>query len=349
MSPANTVQAIKEGNRLMPTAALQQITKRPRAVAAVVIAALALLFISMDGGQLFFKRFLDGLSNGFVYAAVALALVLIYKATGIINFAQGSLAMFFTYVAWVLAAQELWPVWLSIIVAMALSAAFAAGFERVFIRPFDPANHLPITIVTIALLLLLDGLAVIIWYSDPKSFPSPFPSDAKAHVIEVYGARIFYNRIGIWLTVTAMAVGVSVLLSKTKIGLAFRAVSSNLESSRLVGIDVGKTLQFGWALAAAIGTLAGCMVLSDGRQLLEPAFMAKILVFAFAAATIGGLDSLIGSLVGGLAIGQIETMVGGYVSFIGSDLVLGMTLLLLILVLLVRPNGMFGKRRVERV
>lgn len=328
--------------------ALRRVVASAPAIIAAIVLALAALFIRLDGGRLFWKRFLDGLSNGFVYAAVALALVLIYKATSIINFAQGSLAMFFTFVAWALTEKTSLPVAVAIIVAMILSAVSAAAFERVFIRPFDPANHLPITIVTIALLLLLDGFALLIWYSDPKSFPSPFPS-GENDLITVYGARIYYSRIGIWLTVTVMALGLTLLLKKTKIGLAFRSVSSNLESSRLVGIDVGKTLQFGWALAAGIGTLAGCMVLADGRQLLEPSFMAKILVFSFAAATIGGLDSLIGALVGGLALGQLETMIGGYVHFLGSELVLATTLGLLIVMLLVRPNGLFGKRRVERV
>ncbi len=155
--------------------------------------------------------------------------------------------------------------------------------------------------------------------------------------------------MGIWVSVVLTTVVVTLLLNRTKIGLAFRAVSSNLESSRLVGIDVGRTLQFGWALAAGVGTLAGCLVLSDSKTFLEPAFMAKTLVFAFAAVTLGGLDSLVGALVGGLLIGQMQTMVGGYVTFIGSDLVLTVTLVLLIVMLLVKPSGLFGSNRVERV
>ena len=317
---------------------------------AVIVGALSAIFIVMDGLKLFWIRFMDALANGFIYGAVALALVLIYKATGIINFAQGSMAMFFTFVAWVLAREQSWPVWLSIITAMILASIFGAAFERVFIRPFDPANHLPITMVTIALLSILDGTAMLIWAADPKGFPSPFPSSLeKKQYFDIFGARLFYTTIGIWLSVITITVLVSLLLSKTKIGLAFRAVSSNLESSRLVGIHVGRTLQFGWALAAAIGTLAGCLVLSDTKSLLDPSFMAKILVFSFAAATIGGLDSLVGAVVGGLLVGQLQTMVGGYVTFIGSDLVLSVTLLLVIIVLLLRPNGLFGKIRVERV
>jgi len=313
-----------------------------------LVVILSIIFIAMDGAKLFWIRFLDALANGFIYGAVALALVLIYKATGIINFAQGSMAMFFTFVAWVLAREQSWPVWLAIIVAMVLAAGFGAAFERIFVRPFDPSNHLPITMVTIALLSILDGLAFMIWAADPKGFPSPFPSKLSNFVM-IFGAKVFYATVGIWITVIAMTIVISLLLSKTKIGLAFRSVSSNLESSRLVGINVGRTLQFGWALAAAIGTLAGCLVLSDTKSLLDPSFMAKILVFSFAAATIGGLDSLVGAVVGGILVGQLQTMVGGYVTFIGSDLVLAVTLLVVIVVLLLRPNGLFGKVRVERV
>lgn len=327
---------------------VNEIGARGLAITGGLVVVLSVIFIAMDGIKLFWIRFLDALANGFIYGAVALALVLIYKATGIINFAQGNMAMFFTFVAWVLAREQSWPVWLSILTAMALSAAFGAAFERVFIRPFDPSNHLPITMVTIALLSVLDGLAMLIWFADQKAFPSPFPSKL-SNKVEIFGARVYFSTLGIWLTVIVTTVLITLLLSKTKIGLAFRAVSSNLESSRLVGINVGRTLQFGWALAAAIGTLSGCLVLSDGKQNLDPSFMGKILVFSFAAATIGGLDSLVGAVIGGILVGQLQTMIGGYVTFIGSDLVLAVTLLLVIVVLLVRPNGLFGKVRVERV
>jgi branched-chain amino acid transport system permease protein len=325
-----------------------EIGTRGLVVTGSIVAVLSLVFILMDGPGLFWKRFLDGLGNGFVYGAVALALVLIFKATGIINFAQGSLAMFFTFIAWVLSNEQSWPVWLAIVTAMAASAASAAIIERVLIRPFDPANHLPITIITIALLSVIDGLALYVWFADPKGFASPFPS-TKGDVVTVFGARVFYAQIGIWITVLVTTVLLSLLLNRTRVGLAFRAVSSNLESSRLVGVHVGRTLQFGWALAAAIGTLAGCLFLSSGTTQLQPLFMAQILVFAFASATIGGLDSLVGAVVGGLLVGQLQTMIGGYIKFIGSDLVLAVTLVLIILVLLVRPNGLFGSKRVERV
>ena len=322
---------------------------RTTGILVAVFAVASIIFMIMDGFKLYFQRLIDGLSNGFIYAAVALALVLIYKATGVINFAQGNMAMFGTFIAWVLARERSWPVALAILVAMIVSAAFGAGFERVFIRPFDPANHLPIIIVTLALNSILGGLAVYIWFADPKGFSSPFPVNAKSDYLTVFGVRIFYATLGIWITVLAVTIGVTLLLNMTKIGLAFRAVSSNLESSRLVGVHVGNTLQFGWALAAAIGTLAGCLILSDTKNYLSPNFLLSALVFALAAAAIGGLDSLVGAVVGGLLVGQIQTMVGGYVRFVGSDLTLAFTLLLVIVFLLVRPQGLFGSKRAERV
>ena len=328
---------------------MRDIGYRGLAITAGVVAVLSGWAIFSGGLKLFWTRFVDALANGFVYGAIALALVLIYKATSIINFAQGQMAMFGTFIAWVLAREQSWPVWFSIIIAMIVSALFGAVFERVFIRQFDPANHLPIIMITIALGLIIDGGAILIWAVDPKPFPSPFPSNIKSDWVDLFGYKLYFQTLGVWITVILMTIGVTLLLKKTKIGLAFRSVSSNLESSRLVGINVGRTLQFGWALAGAIGTLAGCMLLSDGRTFLEPPFMAKALVFAFAAATIGGFDSLGGALIGGLLVGQLQTMIGGYVSIIGSDLVLAFTLFVIIAVLLVRPSGLFGKVRVERV
>ena len=130
-------------------------------------------------------------------------------------------------------------------------------------------------------------------------------------------------------------------------GLAFRAVSSNLESSRLVGINVGRTLQFGWALASAVGTLAGTMIART--TYLEPNFMGRVLVYSFAAATLGGLDSIGGAVVGGLIVGLLETMAGGYVDAIGSELALATALAIIVVVLAVRPTGLFGSKRIERV
>jgi branched-chain amino acid transport system permease protein len=315
------------------------------------ILALALLFFSIyaiidHGFTLYFQRLIDALNNGFIYAAMALSLVLIYKATGVVNFAQGNMAMFGAFIAYVLVAEQGWPVVVGIVVAMLVSALAAAGIERVFIRPFDPSNHLAITIVTLAWFLILGSLAGVIWGFDPKAFPTPFPHGA-ADSFTVFGATVRYDRIGTWLVILVVLGLVSLLLRKTKIGLAFRSVSTNLESSRLVGISIGRTLQFGWALAASVGTLAGCMIAPN--TYLTPGFMNTVLIYSFAAATLGGLDSLGGAVIGGLLVGLLETMVGGYVPILGSELALASALGVIVIVLLVKPSGLFGSKRVERV
>jgi len=335
-------EAIKEGY-----AALERFgSKRLRnwTIAVVATAAFSIWAIATDGWDLFFQRVVDALNNGFIYAAMALSLVLIYKATGVINFAQGNMAMFGTFIAWVFIYDHGFPIWLGIGLAMLLSAFGGAVIERIFIRPFDPSNHLAITIVTLAWFIILGALATVIWGADPYAFDTPFPRNS---FFDFGGARFFYENLGAWATVIGVLLLVSLLLRRTKVGLAFRSVSSNLESSRLVGIHIGRTIQFGWALAAAVGTLAGCLIAH--KTFLTPSFMGTVLIYSFAAATLGGLDSLPGAVVGGVLIGLAETMIGGYIDPIGSDLALGGALVVIIVVLYVKPTGLFGSKRPERV
>ena len=314
-------------------------------ILAGVVVIFSIWAIADGGFELFLQRIIDGLSNGFIFAAMAMALVLIYKATTIVNFAQGEMAMVGTFIAYVFAVDHGWPIWLSIVMAMAVSAIGAAGIERVLIRPFDPSNHLAITIVTLGLFLILNALAGVIWAYDPKAFPTPFPGRNES--FKVLGASISWTNFWTWITVLVTVALVSLVLTRTKIGLAFRSVSTNLESSRLLGIHIGRTLQFGWALAAAIGTLAGCLIAPSA--LLDPNFMGKVLIFSFAAATLGGLDSLGGAVIGGLIVGLVQTMSAGYFDFIGQELSTTVALAVIVAVLLVRPSGLFGSERVERV
>jgi branched-chain amino acid transport system permease protein len=334
--------AIKEGYAALERFGSQRARNWTIGIAAVI--AFSVWAISQDGWDLFFQRVVDALNNGFIYAAMALSLVLIYKATGVINFAQGNMAMFGTFIAWVLISDHGLPIWLGIALAMLLSAIGGAAIERIFIRPFDPSNHLALTIVTLAWFIILGALATVIWGADPYSFDTPFPRNES---FDFAGARFFYENLGVWVTVLGVLILVSLLLRKTKVGLAFRSVSSNLESSKLVGIHIGRTIQFGWALAAAVGTLAGCLIAH--KTFLTPSFMGTVLIYSFAAATLGGLDSLIGAVVGGVLIGLAETMIGGYIDPIGSDLALGGALLVIVVVLFVKPTGLFGSKRPERV
>jgi len=296
--------------------------------------------------ELFLARLFDGVSAGATYAAIAVALVLIYKATTLINFAQGELAMLGSFVAYVLAVEQGLPIVLALVIAMVLTALLAGGIERVLIRPFDPSNHLPLVIITLGLFLLINATAGIVWGFDPRRFTGLFPED-DAFTFGI--ARLRWYTVGTLITVVLLLVVLTLLLNKTKIGLAFRAVSSNLESSGLVGVRAGPTLQFGWALAAAVGTLAGVLFVSDPFRQIEPTYAQRVLIFASAAAVLGGLDSLWGALAGGLALGLLESIVVGYVEWIPSQLGLATAVFVIIAVLLVRPAGLFGSTRVERV
>jgi branched-chain amino acid transport system permease protein len=337
-------EAVKSGYKSLERLGAGRV--RNLSILAVGLVLFAIYAIADGGFTLFVQRMIDALNNGFIYAAMALSLVLIYKATGVVNFAQGNMAMFGAFIAYVLVAEQDWPVGVGIVVAMVVSALGAAAIERVFIRPFDPGNHLAITIVTLAWFLILGSLAGVIWGFDPKAFPTPFPHGA-GDSVRVFDATLRYDRIGTWIVILVVLILVSLLLRKTKIGLAFRSVSTNLESSKLVGISIGRTLQFGWALAAAVGTLAGCMIAPN--TYLTPGFMGTVLIYSFAAATLGGLDSLGGAVIGGLLVGLLETMVGGYVPILGSELALASALAVIVLILLVTPSGLFGSKRVERV
>ena len=296
--------------------------------------------------ELFLARLFDGLSSGATYAVIAVALVLIYKATTLINFAQGELAMLGSFFAYILAIEQGIPLYLAIVLAMLLSAVLAAGIERVLIRPFDPADHLPLVIITLGLFLVINAVAGMIWGFDPRSFPRRFPEGD----VWTYGiARLRWYTVGTMATVLILLFLLTLLLKKTKIGLAFRAVSSNLESSGLVGVRAGPTLQFGWMLATAVGTLAGALFVADPFRQLDPTWAQRVLIFAAAAAVLGGLDSLWGALAGGIILGLVESMLVGYIDWIPNQMSLAAAVVAIIIVLVIRPNGLFGSKAVERV
>jgi len=295
--------------------------------------------------ELLLARTFDGLSNGSTYAMIALALVLIFKATTLINFAQGEFAMFGGFIVLVLTFEQGIPMWISVFLAMFLTAIAAAGIERTLIRPFDPSDHLPLVIITLGLFLLVNAVAGIIWRFDPRAFPELFPS---GNVFTIGNATLRWYTVFTVITLLATVALLTLLLNKTKVGLAFRAVSSNLESSQLVGIRVGPTLQFGWAIAAAVGTLGCAVFVADPFRQIQPNVMLTVLIYASAAAALGGLDSLGGAIVGGIAIGMVQSVVVPY-SPIPNELALAAAVLVLMIVLLFKPSGLFGTAAVERV
>lgn len=295
--------------------------------------------------ELFLNRLFDGLSNGSTYALIALALVMIFKATTLINFAQGEFAMIGAFAVLVLATEQGIPMWIAVFLGMLLTALGAAGIERTLIRPFDPYDHLPLVIITLGLFLAINALAGIVWRFDPRAFPELFPS---GNAFTIGTANLTWYTVGVVVTTLATASLLTLLLNKTKIGLAFRAVSSNLESSELVGVRVGPTLQFGWAIAAAVGTLGASVYVANPILQLEPTIMIRVLIFAVSAAALGGLDSLWGAIIGGICIGMVQSIVVPYTP-IPNEMALATAVVVLMLVLLFKPSGLLGTAQVERV
>jgi branched-chain amino acid transport system permease protein len=290
----------------------------------------------------FVQVIVDGLATGSLYGALALAVVLIYRSTGIVNFAQGELAMFSTFIAWGLMQAGL-PLAGALLGALVLSFVGGMLIERVIIRPVEGGEVLTLVIVTLGLYILVNSLAGWIWGFGNRAFPSLFGDDS----FDVAGAAVPYESLGIVVVLIALVAILFAVFQRTKVGLAMRAVAMNPESSRLHGISVGRTLMIGWGVAALVGALAG--VLIAPRLFLDVNFMGAVLIYSFAAATLGGFDSPMGAVIGGWIIGVTETLAGHYVDFIGADLKILVPLGIIITVLLVRPTGLFGSREVARV
>jgi branched-chain amino acid transport system permease protein len=290
----------------------------------------------------FLQQIVSGLATGAIFASLALALVLIYRATHVVNFAQGEMAMFTTYIAWALMDKGLsyWPAF-----ALTLAIAFGGGvaIERVVIRPVEQKSVLAIVIVTIGLLIALNGLAGWIWGAEVKSFDSPFPN----RTIDIGGVAISTQDIGVFAVCLVTVFALWAFFNLTTLGLAMRASAINPTATRLVGVRVGWMLALGWGLAATLGAIAGMM--AAPTVFLDPNMMLTILIYAFAAAVLGGIDSPVGAVVGGLLLGVILNLLGRYVDFVGSELRLPSALLVLLAVLIIRPQGLFGHVVVRRV
>jgi branched-chain amino acid transport system permease protein len=292
--------------------------------------------------DIFIQQVVSGLATGGIYASLALALVMIYQATDVVNFAQGEMAMFSTYLAWSLLQAGL-PYWVTFFATVAIAFVGGLLIERVVIRPVENAPILTIVIVTLGLLVILNSVAGWIYSYIQKPFPSPFPSKP------IQMGNIFFGAHDVGeISVTLIVLLLLFLFFRyTALGLAMRAAAQNPVSSRLCGIRVSWMLGLGWGLAAAFGAIAGMMVAPI--VFLDPNMMGGIQLYAFAAATVGGFTSPLGAVVGGLLVGVTENLVGTYVSFIGTELKLTVALAMIIIVLLVRPTGLFGRTTVRRV
>ncbi len=290
----------------------------------------------------FLQQVVSGLASGAIYASLALALVLIYRTTDVVNFAQGEMATFTTYVAWAFMNNgfSYWPAF-----ALTLAIAFAGGVtvERTLIRPVEQRPEIIIVIVTIGLLIALNGLTGWIWGPEVKAFDSPFPN----RTVDVGGVAISVQDIGTFGVCLATVLLLWLFFRFTTLGLAMRAAAINPGASRLMGVRVGWMLALGWGFAAVLGAVAGMM--AAPTVFLDPNMMLVVLIYAFAAAVLGGIDSPVGAVVGGLVLGVGVNLLGAYVGFVGSELRLPTALAVLLLVLLVRPSGLFGHVVVRRV
>jgi branched-chain amino acid transport system permease protein len=290
----------------------------------------------------FAQQIAAGVREGAIYAGLALAIVLIYRSTRVINFAQGEMATFTTFVAWSLMNQGL-SFWAAFPIVLAIAFAGGIAIERIIIRPVENASVLTIVIITLGLALLLNGLMSMIWGGQNRQFHGPFST----RTIDVGGVPISVQDIGIVATSLALVALLALFFRYTKLGLALRAAAVNPDSSRLAGVRVSWMLALGWGIAAVLGAVAGMMIAPV--VFLDPNMMQTILLYAFAAAILGGLDSPIGAVVGGILLGVTITLLGRYVEFIGSTLKLPAALLLIGVLLLVRPGGLFGSVAVRRV
>jgi branched-chain amino acid transport system permease protein len=288
--------------------------------------------------EAFLHQVFAGLATGGIYASLALALVMIHNATRLVNFAQGEMAMFATYLCWTMI-QAGWPYWMAFVATVVLSFVLGVAIERILIRPVERAPVLTVVVVFIGLLLILNSVAGWIYTYTIKSFPSPFPSQAPFGLTIVSSHEL--GAIAVTLVVLLL---VYLFFRFTPLGLAMRAAAQNPVSSRLVGVRVGWMLALGWGLASAIGAVAGIMVAPV--VFLEPNMMGGILLYAFAGALLGGIDSPGGAVLGGFLVGVLENIVGVY---LGTELKLTVALIIIIAVLVVRPSGLFGKVHVARV
>jgi branched-chain amino acid transport system permease protein len=289
--------------------------------------------------EAFLHQVLGGLATGGIYASVALALVMIHQATHLLNFAQGEMAMFSTYIAWALINAGV-PYWAAFFLTIGFAFVLGLAIQYFVMRNIRSTSVLQLVIVFIGLLVIFNSVAGWIFTYTIKVFPSPFPKGS------LFGQKYLspheLGAIGVTLVVLTL---LWAFFRFTPLGLAMRAAAQNPGSSRLVGIRVAWMLALGWGLAAAIGAVAGMMVAPI--VYLDPNMMAGVLLYAFAAALIGGIDSPGGAVIGGFLVGVLENVLGAYV--VGNELKLGVALVLIIGVLLVKPSGLFGSVQVTRV
>src|SRR5262245_23202193 len=309
---------------------------------AVLAGIVVFLVIGCLVSDIFAQQTVAGLAQGAVFASLALALVLIYRATEVINFAQGEMAMATTYVAYQLTVWGM-SYWAAFGLTLVIAFFFGMIVQLVFIRPVQHKSVIAVVIVTVGLFILIDGLVIWIWGADLKFMPLPFGTQ----VYDVGGIAFSRSDLGVLIVVLITVVLLWALFKFTKLGLAMRASALRPQAASLVGVRVDWMLALGWGLAAVLGAVAGLM--TAPTQFVQPTMMLAILLYAFAAAVLGGLESPAGAVVGGLLLGVFLNLMGQYVGFATSELRLPIAFAVLLIVLLIKPNGLFGRKQVRRV
>ncbi len=292
--------------------------------------------------QELFQQIVSGIATGGIFASLALALVLIYNAMGLVNFAQGEMAMLATFVAYALISRGT-SYWVAFPVTLGLAFAGGIAVQRIVIRPVERAPILTLVIITLGLATLFNGLAGFVWGYVPRSFPSPF----SAQTVDLLGVFVSYRDLGVIVVSGVVLLIIYLLLQHTTVGLQMRAAAHHPDASRLLGVHVSWMLALGWGLASAVGAVSGIMVAPI--LLLEPNMMQSIIIYAFAAAVLGGIESPLGAVIGGLIVGVTINLAGAYLPFVGGDLQLAVGLAIIIGVLLIKPNGLFGAAAIRRV
>jgi len=289
----------------------------------------------------FLQQVVSGLASGGIYGSLALALVLIHRSTGVLNFAQGEMATLSAFLCFTLVDHG-WSFWPAFGATLVLSFGGGVALHSVLIRPIQRGPLLGIVILTIGLLIAINGFDTWVWGGAAKQFHGPFSTEP----ITVGGVAFSKQDIGVIAVSLVVVALVGLLFTRTKLGLGLRAAAVNPVEARLVGVRVGAMLAVGWGLAAALGAVAG--VLAAPSLFLEPNMMQTVLLYAFAAAVLGGMDSPLGAVLGGLLLGVLLNLAGTYVHWIGGELRLATALAVILAVLLVRPAGLLGRSLVRR-
>ena len=313
-------------------------------VLVVLLAAMVFLLIGSQSSDLFAELTVKGIALGSVFASLALALVLIYRATGVINFAQGEMAMATTYVAYQL---TVWGVsyWPAFFATLAVAFVFGVVTQQVVIRPVQHRSVVAAVIVTVGLFSVIDGIVIWIWNAEPKFMPAPF----SGAVYQVGGVTVSLTDLGTIAVALGSVLTLWLFFQFTKLGLAMRAAALRPDAARLVGVRVNWMLALGWGFAAVLGAVAGLMTEASVFQ-LSPTMMEPVLIYAFAAAVLGGLESPVGAVVSGIALGIFLNLLGQYGGYLSdSALNLPVAFAVLLVVLLVKPSGLFGRAAVRKV